>query len=45
MNKLQGFHRYSTDKVWHVPHFEKMLYDQGQLAGIYSTAYQVRSYL
>ena len=37
----QGFHRYSTDKFWHVPHFEKMLYDQGQLATIYATAYQV----
>ncbi|KAG7257973.1 hypothetical protein CRUP_016314 [Coryphaenoides rupestris] len=28
----QGFHRYSTDTSWHVPHFEKMLYDQAQLA-------------
>ncbi|KAK1881565.1 Spermatogenesis-associated protein 20, partial [Dissostichus eleginoides] len=28
----QGFHRYSTDISWHVPHFEKMLYDQAQLA-------------
>jgi hypothetical protein len=27
-----GFHRYSVDASWHVPHFEKMLYDQGQLA-------------
>ncbi|CAG8495423.1 10453_t:CDS:10, partial [Cetraspora pellucida] len=26
-----GFHRYSTDKYWHIPHFEKMLYDQAQL--------------
>src|SRR5262249_25751472 len=26
-----GFHRYSTDREWLVPHFEKMLYDQGQL--------------
>ncbi|CAG8712260.1 314_t:CDS:10, partial [Ambispora leptoticha] len=26
-----GFHRYSTDRYWHVPHFEKMLYDQAQL--------------
>jgi len=24
-----GFHRYSVDRYWHVPHFEKMLYDQG----------------
>ena len=37
----QGFHRYSTDKYWHVPHFEKMLYDQGQLTAIYATAYKV----
>uniref|UniRef100_A0A672PXK6 Spermatosis associated 20 n=1 Tax=Sinocyclocheilus grahami TaxID=75366 RepID=A0A672PXK6_SINGR len=37
----QGFHRYSTDSSWHVPHFEKMLYDQGQLAVTYITAYQV----
>jgi uncharacterized protein YyaL (SSP411 family) len=27
-----GFHRYSVDRFWHVPHFEKMLYDQAQLA-------------
>ncbi|CAG5131387.1 unnamed protein product [Candidula unifasciata] len=37
----QGFHRYSTDRIWHVPHFEKMLYDQGQLACSYSDAYQI----
>lgn len=37
----QGFHRYSTDQFWHVPHFEKMLYDQAQLAAVYSTAYQI----
>ncbi|KAI1896684.1 hypothetical protein AGOR_G00097300 [Albula goreensis] len=37
----QGFHRYSTDFSWHVPHFEKMLYDQAQLAVAYITAYQV----
>ncbi|MBN3306349.1 spermatogenesis-associated protein 20 isoform X2 [Amia ocellicauda] len=37
----QGFHRYSTDSIWHVPHFEKMLYDQGQLAVAYITAYQI----
>ncbi|XP_076128404.1 spermatogenesis-associated protein 20-like [Alosa pseudoharengus] len=37
----QGFHRYSTDSSWHVPHFEKMLYDQAQLAVAYITAYQV----
>ncbi|XP_077980427.1 spermatogenesis-associated protein 20-like [Glandiceps talaboti] len=37
----QGFHRYSTDRYWHVPHFEKMLYDQGQLAVSYANAYQI----
>ncbi|CAL8380507.1 unnamed protein product [Gadus morhua 'NCC'] len=37
----QGFHRYSTDASWHVPHFEKMLYDQAQLAVAYITAFQV----
>jgi uncharacterized protein YyaL (SSP411 family) len=36
-----GFHRYSVDDRWHVPHFEKMLYDQGQLAAIYLDAYQI----
>ncbi len=36
-----GFHRYSTDAVWLVPHFEKMLYDNGQLARAYSTAYRL----
>ncbi|KAI8391400.1 spermatogenesis-associated protein 20 [Radiomyces spectabilis] len=36
-----GFHRYSTDKYWHVPHFEKMLYDQAQLLSSYSMAYQI----
>ncbi len=35
-----GFHRYSTDDVWLVPHFEKMLYDNGQLAEVYLDAYQ-----
>ena len=30
-----GFHRYSTDRYWRVPHFEKMLYDNGQLASVY----------
>lgn len=37
----QGFHRYSTDQAWHVPHFEKMLYDQAQLAVSYVDAYQI----
>ncbi|MCI0412682.1 thioredoxin domain-containing protein [bacterium] len=36
-----GFHRYSTDELWHVPHFEKMLYDQAQLAISYLEAYQI----
>ena len=36
-----GFHRYSTDARWHVPHFEKMLYDQGQLVSTYLDAYQL----
>ncbi len=36
-----GFHRYSTDGRWRVPHFEKMLYDQAQLAMLYTEAYQV----
>ncbi len=35
-----GFHRYSTDERWLVPHFEKMLYDQAMLAMIYTEAYQ-----
>ncbi len=35
-----GFHRYSTDANWLVPHFEKMLYDQAMLALAYSEAYQ-----
>jgi uncharacterized protein len=35
-----GFARYSVDEIWKVPHFEKMLYDNGQLLSIYSKAYQ-----
>lgn len=35
-----GFHRYSTDHKWHVPHFEKMLYDQALIAKTYLEAYQ-----
>ena len=38
--RFQGFARYSTDGKWHVPHFEKMLYDQGQLAVAYAYAFQ-----
>jgi uncharacterized protein YyaL (SSP411 family) len=36
-----GFSRYSTDKNWHLPHFEKMLYDNAQLALVYLHAWQV----
>ena len=36
-----GFHRYSTDRLWLVPHFEKMLYDNALLARVYAEAYQV----
>lgn len=36
-----GFHRYSMDERWHVPHFEKILYDQGQLAATYLDAYTI----
>jgi len=36
-----GFHRYSTDREWVVPHFEKMLYDQALLAMAYTEAYQL----
>ncbi len=35
-----GFARYSTDGIWMVPHFEKMLYDNGQLVSLYSRAYR-----
>jgi len=35
-----GFHRYSTDENWLVPHFEKMLYDNGQLVSTYAKAYE-----
>lgn len=34
-----GFSRYSVDTKWHVPHFEKMLYDNGQLVSLYAQAY------
>ncbi|HJX68553.1 MAG TPA: thioredoxin domain-containing protein [Candidatus Limnocylindrales bacterium] len=36
-----GFHRYATDTDWLVPHFEKMLYDNAQLARVYLHAYQL----
>ncbi len=35
-----GFHRYSTDAEWHVPHFEMMLYDNARLALVYTEAWQ-----
>jgi uncharacterized protein len=35
-----GFHRYSVDKYWLVPHFEKMLYDQALIAMVYTEAFQ-----
>ncbi|GAB3907722.1 thioredoxin domain-containing protein [Mucilaginibacter boryungensis] len=34
-----GFARYSVDRVWHIPHFEKMLYDNAQLVSLYAEAY------
>jgi hypothetical protein len=36
-----GFARYSTDKIWKVPHFEKMLYDNAQLISLYTHAFQL----
>ena len=35
-----GFARYSTDAIWKVPHFEKMMYDNGQLVSLYAQAYK-----
>ena len=35
-----GFSRYSTDRIWKIPHFEKMLYDNAQLISVYSKAYR-----
>lgn len=37
-----GFSRYSVDHHWHIPHFEKMLYDNAQLVSLYAEAYQQR---
>ncbi len=34
-----GFHRYATEPTWSIPHFEKMLYDNAQLVGVYARAY------
>ncbi len=36
-----GFSRYSVDGEWFAPHFEKMLYDNGQLLSLYSEAYSI----
>ncbi|MBJ7880641.1 thioredoxin domain-containing protein [Gelidibacter salicanalis] len=36
-----GFSRYSVDEKWHIPHFEKMLYDNAQLVSLYSDAYLI----
>jgi hypothetical protein len=36
-----GFHRYTVERTWTVPHFEKMLYDNGQLLEVYAEAYQI----
>lgn len=36
-----GFHRYSTDAIWRTPHFERMLYDNAQLARVYLHAFQI----
>ena len=36
-----GFHRYSTDRFWRVPHFEKMLYDNAQLVSVYARTYEL----
>jgi len=36
-----GFSRYSVDEKWHIPHFEKMLYDNAQLVQLYSKAYKI----
>ncbi len=38
-----GFHRYSTERTWTVPHFEKMLYDNAQLVDLYSQAYKLNN--
>jgi uncharacterized protein YyaL (SSP411 family) len=36
-----GFARYATDTKWHIPHFEKMLYDNAQLVSLYADAYLI----
>uniref|UniRef100_A0A914YMY2 DUF255 domain-containing protein n=1 Tax=Panagrolaimus superbus TaxID=310955 RepID=A0A914YMY2_9BILA len=37
----KGFHRYAVDREWKIPHYEKMLYDQGQLLSMYSNFYKI----
>jgi uncharacterized protein len=39
-----GFARYSTDKYWRIPHFEKMLYDNAQLVSLYAEVYKITKY-
>ncbi|AXG72417.1 hypothetical protein KORDIASMS9_04691 [Kordia sp. SMS9] len=39
-----GFARYTTDKLWNIPHFEKMLYDNAQLISLFSYAYQTQQH-
>ena len=36
-----GFSRYTTDSLWHIPHFEKMLYDNAQLVSLYAHAFKI----
>ena len=36
-----GYHRYATDRYWIMPHFEKMLYDNAQLASVHLAAYEI----
>ena len=36
-----GFHRYAVDPAWRIPHFEKMLYDQALMAGVFTNAYRI----
>jgi len=36
-----GFHRYTVERTWKIPHFEKMLYDNGQLVSLYAEAYKL----
>ena len=36
-----GFHRYAVDRIWHIPHYEKMLYDQAQLAPLFLDAWRM----